>query len=61
VKTPRSTVPIESFTVKFVDGTTRTIHVLMEGAGHFRESVYVAANGIRLNEYECYITEKGGD
>ncbi len=47
------TIPIKSFLVEFLDGTTRKIEV-GDGEGYFREEEFKGT----FNTYQCFIAEK---
>ena len=51
--TPKETVPIEHFIVRFKDGTVKKVTVT-DGDGFFRESFYRGDKG-SFTTFECFI------
>jgi hypothetical protein len=54
--TPRVTIPIDYFIVKFKDGTLRTVNV-DDGDGYFREEELIG-EAKSLTTYQCFIATK---
>ena len=54
--TPRVTIPIDYFIVKFKDGSLRTVNV-DDGDGYYREEELVGETK-SLTTYQCFIATK---
>ena len=54
--TPRVTIPIDYFIVKFKDGSLKTVNV-DDGDGYFREEELIGPDK-SLTTYQCFIATK---
>jgi len=54
--TPRVTIPIDYFIVKFKDGSLKTVNV-DDGEGYFREEELIGETK-SLTTYQCFIATK---
>ena len=53
--TPKLTVPIEHFIVKFADGTVKKI-IVGDGNGYYREEQYIG-EAAEFTTYQCYVAK----